>query len=173
MLGGGTIGILTALAAKVAGAGEIVVTDLFDFNLKVTNDLCGARTYSVKKDRLEDTLLIDYPDKFDITFLCSGAPKTVEQAIRLTQRGGRIVVVGMFLEPVPIELIAVNLNEIEIIGSAVYNHNDFERELEWIDSGRFDFWQLITHVLLIEKADDAMNLLIRHDENPIKILLAT
>ena len=173
VLGAGTIGIATAMAAKAAGAKEIVVTDLFDFNLKVTQDLCGARTYSVKMDRLEDTLLIDYPDKFDITFLCSGAPKTVEQAFRLTKRGGRIVVIGMFLEPVPIELIAVNLYEIEIIGSAVYNHSDFERALEWIDSGRFDFGRLITHVLPIDKANDAMNLLIKHDENPIKILLAT
>ncbi len=75
-LGAGTIGILTALTAKVAGAGEIVVTDLFDLNLKVTKALCGARTYSFKKDRLEDTLLVDCPDKFDITFLCSGAPRT-------------------------------------------------------------------------------------------------
>jgi len=83
------------------------------------------------------------------------------------------VVIGMFLEPVPIELIAVNLSELEIIGSAVYNHNDFKRALEWIDSGRFDFGKLITHVLPIEKADDAMNLLIKHDENAIKILLAT
>jgi len=173
VLGAGTIGILTALAAKVAGAREIVVTDLFDFNLKVTKDLCGARTYSVKKDGLEDTLLKDYPDQFDITFLCSGAPKTVEQAFRLTQRGGRIVVIGMFLEPVPVELIAVNLNELEIIGSVVYNRNDFKRALEWIDSGRFDFGKLITHVLPIEKAGDAMNLLIKHDENAIKILLAT
>jgi L-iditol 2-dehydrogenase len=173
VLGAGTIGILTALAAKVAGAREIVVTDLFDFNLKVTKDLCGARTYSVKKDGLEDTLLKDYPDQFDITFLCSGAPKTVGQAFRLTQRGGRIVVIGMFLEPVPVELIAVNLNELEIIGSVVYNRNDFKKALEWIDSGRFDFGKLITHVLPIEKADDAMNLLIKHDENAIKILLAT
>jgi L-iditol 2-dehydrogenase len=173
VLGAGTIGILTALAAKVAGAREIVVTDLFDFNLKVTKDLCSARTYSVKEDGLEDTLLKDYPDKFDVTFLCSGAPKTVEQAFRLTQRGGRIVVIGMFLEPVPIELIAVSLNELEIIGSSIYNHNDFKRALEWIDSDRFDIGKLITHVLPIEKADDAMNLLIKHDKNAIKILLAT
>lgn len=171
VLGTGTIGIFTALAAKAAGAGEIVVTDLFDFNLKVTRDLCGAKTYNVKQEGLEEAILKDDPDKFDITFLCSGAPKTVEQAFKLTQRGGRIVVIGMFLEPVPMELITVNLNELEIIGSAVYTHEDFKRALEWIDANRFDFKKLITHVLPLEKAEEALNLLAKHEENVIKILL--
>jgi threonine dehydrogenase-like Zn-dependent dehydrogenase len=95
----------------------------------------------------------------------------VEQAFKLTQRGGRIVVIGMFLEPVPMELITVNLNELEIIGSAVYTHEDFKRALEWIDANRFDFKKLITHVLPLEKAEEALNLLAKHEEDVIKALL--
>jgi L-iditol 2-dehydrogenase len=171
ILGGGTIGILTALAVKKAGAKEIVVTDLFDFNLKVTGDLCGAKTYTVKEAGLEERILKDRPEKFDVTFLCSGAPATVKQALTLTRRGGRIVVVGLFLEPVPIEPPMVSLNELEIIGSSVYNHEDFKKAVEWIDSGIFDFKKLITHILPLEKAQEALNILDEHKENVIKILL--
>ena len=171
ILGGGTIGILAALAAKKAGAREIVVTDLFDFNLKVTSDLCGAKTYSVKGAGLEERILKDRPEKFDVTFLCSGAPATVKQALTLTRRAGRIVVVGLFLEPVPIELPMVSINELEIIGSSVYNHEDFKKAVEWIDSGIFDFKKLITHILPLEKAQEALNVLDEHKENVIKILL--
>jgi len=108
VLGAGTIGILTALAAKMAGAKEIVVTDLFDFNLRVTRELCGAQSYNAKTEGLEEIILKDFPQKFDVTFLCSGAPKTVTQAFLLTRRGGRIVVTGLFLTPVPTELTAVS-----------------------------------------------------------------
>ena len=78
---------------------------------------------------------------------------------------------GMFLEPVPLELIAVNLYELEIVGSAVYRHADFQKAVEWIDSGRFDFKRLITHIFPMDKAQDALTLLAEHKEDVIKILL--
>ena len=171
ILGAGTIGIVTALAARMAGAEAIVITDLFDFNLRVTRDLCGATTYNAREEGFAELILKEYPEKFDITFLCSGAPTTVKQAFSLTRRGGRIIVTGMFLEPVPMELIAVNLYELEVIGSAVYRHADFQKAVEWIDSGRFDFKRLITHIFPMDKAQDALTLLAEHKEDVIKILL--
>jgi len=170
ILGAGTIGLLTALAAKEAGAGEIAITDLFDLNLTVGRELWGAIPYTAREG-LEDVILKDHPEKFDVAFLCSGAPATVKQAINLTRRGGRIVVTGMFLEPVPLELTAINLNELEMIGSPVYNHDDFKKAVGWIDSGSFNLKRLITHIFPIEKAEYAMNLLIEHREDAIKILL--
>jgi L-iditol 2-dehydrogenase len=171
VLGAGTIGILTAVAAKMAGAREIVVTDLFEFNLEITRDLCGAQSYNAKTEGLEEIILKDFPQKFDVTFLCSGAAKTVTQAFLLTRRGGRIVVTGLFLTPVPTELTAVSLNEFEVIGSIVYNHQDFKKAVEWIDSRTFAFGKLITHILPIEKVEYALNLLDQHAEDVAKILL--
>jgi 2-desacetyl-2-hydroxyethyl bacteriochlorophyllide A dehydrogenase len=171
ILGAGTIGILTAVAAKMAGAKEIVVTDLFEFNLGVTRELCGAQSYNAKTERLEEIILEEFPQKFDVAFLCSGAPKTVAQAFLLTRRGGRIVVTGLVLTPVPTDLTAVSLNEFEIIGSQVYGHEDFRKAVEWIESGTFAFEKLITHILPIEKAEYALNLLDQHKEDVAKILL--
>jgi L-iditol 2-dehydrogenase len=171
ILGAGTIGILTAFAAKMAGAKEIVVTDLFEFNLGVTRDLCGAQSYNARTEGLEEIVLRDHPLKFDVTFLCSSAPKTVTQAFLLTRRGGRIVVTGLFLMPVPTDLTAVSLSEFEIVGSVVYNHPDFKKAVEWIDAGTFGFGKLITHILSIEKTEHALNLLDQHEEDVAKVLL--
>jgi len=44
VLGAGPIGIFTAMAARAAGAGEIVMTDLLDFNLALVREMCGAVT---------------------------------------------------------------------------------------------------------------------------------
>ncbi len=171
ILGAGTIGILTACAAKMAGAKDIVVTDFFEFNLGIVRDLCGARGYGAKMEGLEEIILRDYPQKFDVSFLCTDAPKTVTQAFLLTRRGGRIIVTGIFHAPVPTALTAVCLNEFEIIGSVVYDHQDFRRAVEWIGTGALAFEKLITHVLPIEKAEQALNLLDQHTEDVAKILL--
>jgi L-iditol 2-dehydrogenase len=171
VLGGGTIGILTALAARAAGAGDLVTTDLFEFNLALTRALCGAETIHAGRTGWEDDLARAYPEKFDVTFLCSGAPATVGQAIRLTRRGGRIIVTGLFLEPVPVDLTAVTLGELEVLGSQIYDHRDFRTAVDWIDAGRFEFRRLVTHVLPLERAQDALTILANRTENAVKILL--
>jgi len=171
VLGGGTIGILTALAARAAGAGDLVTTDLFEFNLALTRALCGAETIHAGRTGWEDDLARAYPDKFDVTFLCSGAPATVGQAVRLTRRGGRIIVTGLFLEPVPMDLTAVTLGELEVLGSQTYDHRDFRAAVDWIDAGRFNFRRLLTHVLPLERAQDALTILANRTEDAVKILL--
>ncbi len=171
VLGAGPIGIFTAMAARAAGAGEIVVTDLLDFNLALVREMCGAVSYNSASAGWESALERAYPDKFDVAFLCSGAPVTVGNALACTRRGGRIIVTGMFTDPVAVDLLAVNMTEIELIGSAVYDHEDFRRAVDWIDGGRFDFRKLVTHTFPLEKAQDALTLLADRREDAVKILL--
>jgi L-iditol 2-dehydrogenase len=173
VLGAGPIGILTAMAARAAGAGEIVMTDLLDFNLALAQELSGAIPYNSRDPVWETAVARAHPDKFDVAFLCSGAPITVRQAFACTRRGGRIIVTGMFLEPVALDLTAVNLNELELIGSVVYDGNDFRQAVEWINGARFDFRKLVTHTFPLEKAQDALTLLAGRREDAVKILLET
>jgi L-iditol 2-dehydrogenase len=104
VLGGGTIGILTALAARAAGAGDIVATDLFDFNLALTRELCGAATIHAGEAGWEEGLARACPDKFDATFLCSGA--SAMWPGRSTDPPGRLDHRDRFLEPVLVDLTA-------------------------------------------------------------------
>jgi L-iditol 2-dehydrogenase len=171
VLGAGPIGILTAMAARAAGAGEIVVTDLLEFNLRMARELCGASAYNAGEADWHAALTSAHPGKFDVAFLCSGAPVTIQQAFACTRRGGRIIVTGMFLEPVTVDLLSVNLNELELIGSVVYDHADFRTAVEWIDGGRFDFRKLVTHTFPLDQAQRALTLLANRTEDALKVLL--
>ncbi len=171
VLGAGPIGILTAMAARAAGAEEVVITDLLGFNLALAKEVCGAVAYDAGEPDWEAALARAHPDKFDVAFLCSGAPVTVRQALNCTRRGGRIIVTGMFLEPVALDLTVVNLNELEIVGAVVYDHEDFRQAVEWIESGRFDLRRLVTHTMPLERAQCALTLLADRKEDAVKILL--
>ncbi len=171
VLGAGTIGILTACAARLAGASAIAVTDVYPFNAQLAGELCGGRSYAARMDGLEDAILRNHPEKFDVTFLCSGAPATVGTAFRLTRRGGRIVVTGLFHAPVPTDLTAIALNEFDVSGSVIYDAQDFQTAVEWIDAGRCAFQKVITHVLPLAQAQTALSLLAQHTEDVAKILL--
>jgi len=75
------------------------------------------------------------------------------------------------LTPVPTDLTAVSLNEFEIVGSQIYSPQDFKRAVDWIDSSVVPFRRLITHILPLEKAEHALDLLAQHQEDVAKILL--
>jgi len=92
-------------------------------------------------------------------------------ALLCTRRGGRIIVTGMFLDPVGLDLTAVNLNELELVGSVVYDHQDFREAVEWIQAGRFEFRKLVTHILPLDMAQDALTLLTDRAEDAVKVLL--
>ncbi|HEX7551337.1 MAG TPA: zinc-binding dehydrogenase, partial [Candidatus Methylomirabilis sp.] len=130
-----------------------------------------AATVHVGREGWEADLARAHPEKFDVTFLCSGAPATVGQAVRLTRRAGRIVVTGLFLEPLPMDLTAVTLGELEVVGSQIYDHRDFRTAVDWIDDGRFDFRKLVTQTFPLAKAQDALTLLADRTDDAVKILL--
>ena len=171
ILGAGTIGILTAFAARMAGASDIVVTDVFDFNLRLARDLAGAQGHNAKQPELEAAILAQQPEKFDVTFLCSSAAVTVAQAFTLTRRGGRIVVTGLFHAPIPTDLNGISLNEFEVVGSVIYTHEDFKRAVEWVDTKGDMLRRVITHTLPLERAQEALELLADHPQDVGKILL--
>jgi (R,R)-butanediol dehydrogenase/meso-butanediol dehydrogenase/diacetyl reductase len=159
------------LSAKIDGASKIAVTDLYDHNLSLAVDLFGAAIYNAKQDQLTQNIISDYPDRFDIVFLCGNANLMVQQAFEIVKSGGRIVVTGLFMKPAVLPLIDMTLREIELIGTQIYDHRDFKKALDWLDSGDHEFTKLVSNVLPLDKAQDAMQMVCDPDQRTIKVLL--
>lgn len=172
VLGAGPVGILTAMAARAAGAKEIVVTDPFEFNCRTARELCGASIYNAGQKDWITVLEDDYPDKFDKAFLCSSDPTTLQEAFACVRRGGSIIVIGMLLEPVSLDFLAVAFSELELIGSIIYGPADFRMALDWIEKGVFDFQKLVTHTFPLDQVQCAMKLLASRTDDVLKVLLA-
>ncbi len=172
VLGGGTIGLLTALAARIVGAETVVLTDLYDYKVDIAKEMGIDDVWNARRADLTQTLLEAYPGKFETVLLASGAPPVMEQAMALVQRGGRIVVTALFLRQAPVDLLQVTLKELEIAGSQIYTAEDFEAALEWLDEGRWPFEKIISHVHPLEKAPEALRDIAEHPERAVKVLLA-
>lgn len=64
--------------------------------------------------------------------------------------GGRIIVVGLFKNPTPIQLSSVLFKELEIKGSRVYSSADFKLAIELISKGIINTKLLITNIVKLE-----------------------
>ncbi len=152
--GCGPIGCLCILAARRAGAAEIVATDLSDFTLglaaKVGADLViKAGPEALAEYRAEK-------GQFDVLLECSGAVAALAAAIPALRPRGVIVQVGISGDmALPMQVITAK--EIELRGSFRFHH-EFGFGVGLMQRGLLDVKPLITHSVPLVEAERAFAL---------------
>ena len=157
--GSGPIGLLTARCARLAGAIEVVCTDVQDAPLAVARQHMGATaTVNVATDPQALQAFVRDGGWFDVAFECSGSPAALGSLFAVMRRGGRIVQVGM-LPPgtaaVPVNVLQTR--EIELAG-AFRAHDEFRKAVELIRSGAIDVAPILSGTYPLADAVTALQL---------------
>lgn len=171
VLGGGSIGLFTTAAAHLAGAASVAITDLAAYNLDLAAKMGATQGYNARDVDLVATIRRDYPEGLDAVFLASAAKATLGQALSLVRRGGRIVVIALFEGDVPVRLSDLTVAELDLVGSQIYDRDDFGTALACLREGALPYEELITHELPLTEAQHALELMRRREEPVVKALL--
>ena len=153
--GAGPIGLLIALAAKQAGAGEISIFDIAAKPLDIAESIGVDRTISVQSGNDPLKRFEDKKGCFDIAFEATGVTSALAALLRVTRPGGTIVQIGM-LQPGDVGL-AVNLlmaKEVDYRGSFRF-HEEYTMAIDFLTAGKIDVTPLITDSYAIDDADAA------------------
>ena len=154
--GSGPIGALCILAARRAGAAEIVVTDIADGALNTAAGIGADRTINVARE--PDALNSFKTDKgyFDTLFEASGAATALSAGIEATRPGGVIVQLGLGGDmTIPINLITAK--ELELRGTFRF-HEEFAIGIEFMGNGLIDVKPLISATVPFTEARAAFEL---------------
>ncbi len=154
--GAGPIGTLAAMAARRAGAAEIVVVDIADGVLAFASRVGADRVINIARD--PEALAPYAADKgtFDILFEASGAEAALRSGIDAVRPRGVIVQLGLGGDmTIPINFITAK--EIELKGTFRF-HEEFALALEFMSKGLIDVRPLITGTMPVERARDAFEL---------------
>ncbi len=138
VVGAGPIGVLTVAAAKLAGAQEIVVTDLHDEPLAIAKHMGATQTVNILKEPELAESFLENKGIFDVSIEASGNAKGLETCVHATRPGGRMVQVGMLppgLTPAPINRIIAK--EIDFFGTFRF-HQEFAWAVQALVSGRIN-----------------------------------
>jgi (R,R)-butanediol dehydrogenase / meso-butanediol dehydrogenase / diacetyl reductase len=171
VLGAGPIGLLVAQVARVVTSRPVEVVEIADWRLQQARELgldpIDAKAVDPQKEILDRT----GGRGADVLFDAAGAAPTARQQPVLTRIQGQVVMVAMPKEPLPVDLAAFALREIEMIGVKVYDRSDYEAAISLVAESRVDVQALISHILPLEqtpaglelalKASEAMKVLIR------------
>jgi L-idonate 5-dehydrogenase len=169
VFGAGPIGLLTVLAARLAGMSEIAVVDV------AAAPLAFARRFGA--DHVVDISAGDEPlaslaaeRPFDVAFEVSGTAAGLASAISNVRRGGTVVQIGNLpggLLPIPAN--AVMAREIDLRGSFRFGR-EFEEAVELIVGKKVDVLSLVTAEKPLEAAPDAFRLALDRSQS-VKVVL--
>jgi L-idonate 5-dehydrogenase len=140
--GAGPIGALAVLAARRAGATEIVATDIDDAPLRTVAKIGADRVINVAKDG--EALSAYAKDKgyFDILLEASGNGAALTGAFSILRPGATIVQIGLGGD-VPLSINTIVAKEITLRGSFRF-HAEFGMAVELMGKGLIDVKPLIS-----------------------------
>lgn len=143
--GAGPIGMLAAMALLAGGCSRVVLTDVQQPKLDLADSLgLPITTVNVGKANLKE-IVSSMSDGWgaDIVVECSGSEKAAQGIVEYLCPGGRIIIVGMPLNPVPLDLVALAAKEARIDHVFRYAHV-YPRALALMGSGKINVKPLIT-----------------------------
>jgi (R,R)-butanediol dehydrogenase / meso-butanediol dehydrogenase / diacetyl reductase len=158
VVGGGPIGLLIATVAAATGA-DVLVSEPNRFRRELAAQL-GLSTFDPMSEDV-GTRVDAWTDGagVDVAFEVSGSIAGLQASTHAVRVRGRLVVVAIHTEPVPVDLFRLFWRELELVGARVYERADFERAVELLGRGAIPAAQLISKIEPIDRAPEAFALL--------------
>jgi threonine dehydrogenase-like Zn-dependent dehydrogenase len=114
----------------------VLITDLSNFRLDVARKCGLAATSNAQEEDLAQAVeRVFGKDGFDVAFECVGVEPTITAAVANIQKGGTLIIVGVFGDKPRIDLSTVQDRELNLRGTLMYKRPDYERAVELIGSG--------------------------------------
>lgn len=156
IIGGGPIGQLIARVAAETGAVVYVIEP--NAERRALAERLGARTIDpVASDPVAIIEEATGSAGADVVFEVAGVAVTALTAVDYAKVRGRVVLVAIHPNPVPINLHRVFWRELELIGARVYERADFERAVELLAAGAVPADELITSVVGLSETQSAFD----------------
>jgi len=168
--GAGPIGMVTAIAALSAGCAKVIVTDVVDEKLAVARRLGPAiMTVNVREQDLKSVVARETDGwGVDVVFECSGAAAVIADTVHHGCPGGAVVLVGMPLNPVPIDVVIAQTKELRIEHVFRYAHV-YPRIVALLGSNQINVDALITDTYAFEDSVEAFDYAVRPKPSSVKI----
>lgn len=150
--GGGTIGCMSVMAARLAGAAEVIVCDINDRALEMAKTVGADRT--IRSDQVDVASLADLAD---VTIEAAGNPAALATCLSATRRGGRIIQVGTLPPELMFPANSLMARELDYRG-CFRAHLEFDWAVQAIRSRRVDVRPLISAQLPLADSKAAFEL---------------
>jgi L-idonate 5-dehydrogenase len=170
--GAGPIGCLIVMAARLAGAAQIVVTDVVDRTLAMAKTVGADRCVRVDQVSGGPEAAAQAVGEVDVALEAAGHPTALATCLAAVVRGGRIVQVGTLPpEGLPFPANQIMVREIDYVGTFRFGV-EFDWAVRYLTEQRVDVKPLLSAQFPLQDADAAFRLAADKSRS-IKVQLVT
>lgn len=156
VLGAGTIGLLTVLAARAEGAGEIWLSARHPHQAELGRALGASRVLSEQEASPDSLAALGGEAPIDLVVeTVGGSADTLRAATAAIRPGGAISVLGVFMGDVALPSLPLLLKEGSLAWSNCYEHSaggsDFADAIRLLTAERSALSALTTHAVSLDE----------------------
>ena len=167
--GAGPIGMMVALAALAGGCAKVIVADLAQQKLDIIAGYDGIEVVNIRETPVAEAVAASTGGwGVDVVFECSGAAPAVLGMHQLARPGGTIVLVGMPVDPVPVDIVGLQAKELRL--ETVFRYaNVYDRAIALMASGKVDLTPLISDSIPFADSIAAFDRAVEARETDVKL----
>ena len=172
IIGGGIIGLVAAMFAKLEGASYVVVSE--------TNEKRGEKSVSLgvadcwidaKKEEAIPNMLEKSNGGFDCVIECCGNSLAVSTALTVVKPGRTVVLVGVATSAIEIPTVLAVTKELTVKGAIAYTKEEFKQCIDLISDKKIDVSKFIDDIVSLEEVQSAYERLTSGNDDAVKILV--
>ena len=151
VMGAGPIGLATLLWCKAKGVQTVVVSELVEGRIELAKQLGATAVVNPNKESPAGKVRELAGREPDIVFECVGVKSTLDAAIGMVVPEGRVVVLGVCMEPDTITPFMCILKQVGIDFVLGYNRREFEETIAALATGSINAQPMITDVIRVDQ----------------------
>src|ERR1700730_14720952 len=172
VIGPGPIGLLAVAVAKALGASPVILTGTRNNRLQIGLELGADYVINAKQeDPVEVVKQLTGGVGADYVVECAGTEATVNQAIHMTNRGGKICLAAFPHDPVTTDIAHMVKNNIYVYGIRGEGRSATRRAMALMAEKRFDATKIHTHTFALDDLPTALRYARDRVEDAIKVVV--
>ena len=173
VIGPGPIGLLGVAVAKALGAGPVILVGTRDSRLEIGKKLGADHILNInnEKDIVQSVKSIAGDKGVDYVVECAGTEQALNDAIMMTNRGGKICLAAFPHEPVKINIPHMVINNIYMYGIRGEGRSATHRAMAFMNEGRFDAKIVHTHTFNMKELPTALKYARERIDGAIKVVI--
>jgi L-iditol 2-dehydrogenase len=172
VIGPGPIGLLAVAVAKALGASPVILTGTRNKRLAIGQELGADRVVNInEEDPVGIVKELTGGIGADYVVECAGSETTINQAIHMTNRGGKICLAAFPHQPVTTDIAHLVRNNIYVYGIRGEGKSATHRAMELMAEKRFDATRIHTHTFPLADLPTALRYARERVEDAIKVVV--
>ncbi len=172
VIGGGIIGLVSAMFAKLEGASRVVLTETNPKRGEKSVQLnCADEWYDATNQESMNKLIQETYGGFDTVIECVGSSPAVNSSFNMVKPGGKVVLVGVSNEAIPTYTVMAVMKELTVQGAIAYTYDEFKTCIDLMANKKIDVMKFVSDIIPLADTQKAYERLTSGTDDAIKILV--